>query len=100
MRSCGLHGTRSTKDLRVAEQDKFRDAPVLPVLDSLNSPALWEAKDLGELARPAKRIDQGGIAVESWPVLSHAPITHHVYLNVNMLCNNTAFSRFSMRHDR
>lgn len=84
MRGESLLATRTaglTKNIGAAQPPDFRDAPVLPVLDSLRATgARVYAEHPGDVCRPAEACDQVCVWVKD---RSHGGITHPVSSAVN-----------------
>jgi len=68
------------ENLRVAQEDHFRDAAIFPVLDSLHATGTFESQRVCKLAWAAQAIDKLGMRVKFWRAIgAHmARITRHV----------------------
>lgn len=61
------------------QADNLRDAPALPVLDTLDAAAAWvDAQQAADFSRAAKLSDQLGIGMLLGGLIGHGAITRHV----------------------
>lgn len=79
------------EDVGISQLDSRRDAPILPVVDTLDTPAV-EAEGLREFRGPTKLLNELPVGDEGRSFLVHASLNTMFKKNANTMLNNVAFN--------